>query len=263
MPFAECLLFAKNEFFKPKRPKVYKTEKQNEEAATENTAEQSNTDDNSENSDTGNNNKNRRWIPKSTWRRMKKAELKKQINLVNNLSDLELTENQIKLLNKGLSFSPSPKGVDITHLTADTFHMERNMSWAHIFHDRDNQEEYVKTPFDEKRRKDNMPRHYPDGIKVFSESVRSELVGAQHRKMGQNLTPGEQEALAELQALQKEGKIVMQPGDKNAGICIMNRQDYIQEAMRQLNDTYIDEDLNTCHYYEKVSEEEQRSWTSV
>ena len=204
-------------------------------SATENTPEASDTD--TENSGEDKNNKNRRWIPKSTWRRMKKAELKKQINLVNNLSDLELTENQNKLLNKGLSFSPSPTGVNITHLTVDTFHMERNMSWAHVFHDRDNQEEYVKTPFDEKRRKDNMPRHYPDGIKVFSESVRSELVGAQHRRMGQNLTPGEKEALNELQNLQKEGKIVMQPGDKNAGICIMNRQDYIQEAMRQLNDT--------------------------
>ena len=101
-----------------------------------------------------------------------------------------------------------------------------------------------------------MPRHYPDGIKVFSESVRSELVGAQHRRMGQNLTPGEKEALNELQTLQKEGKIVMQPGDKNAGICIMNREDYIQEAMRQLNDTYIDDAWETQHYYKKVSEEE-------
>ena len=95
---------------------------------TNSTAEQSDTGENSENPGTDKNNKNRRWIPKSTWRRMKKAELKKQINLVNNLSDLELTENQIKLLNKGLSFSPSPNGVDITHLTADTFHMERNMA---------------------------------------------------------------------------------------------------------------------------------------
>ena len=66
-----------------------------------------------------------------------------------------------------------------------------------------------------------MPRHYPDGIKVFSESVRSELIGAQHRRMGQNLTPDEKEALTELQNMQKEGKIVMQPGDKNAGIYSM------------------------------------------
>ena len=47
----------------------------------ENTSQQSQY--NTENSGSDTNNKNRRWIPKSTWRRMKKAELKKKINLVN------------------------------------------------------------------------------------------------------------------------------------------------------------------------------------
>ena len=62
-----------------------------EETATDNTAT-----DNDANSETDRNKRNCRLIPKSAWRRMKKAELKKQINLVNNLSYLQLTENHIK-----------------------------------------------------------------------------------------------------------------------------------------------------------------------
>ena len=45
-------------------------------------------------------------------------------------------------------------------------------------------------------------------------------------------------SLEELQALQDNGTVVFQPGDKNAGFVVMNRQDYISEGYRQLNETY-------------------------
>ena len=131
------------------------------------------------------------------------------------------------------------------------------MAWRYTFHVKDETNvPPIKTPFDEKRTKDNMPKHYPEGISSFCDAVRSDLMGAQHRKVAKNLDEGEIKAMEELQILQDEGKIVMQPADKNAGICVMNRSDYINEAERQLNDTYQDADDNTCHYYEKVSPQE-------
>ena len=48
----------------------------------------------------------------------------------------------------------------------------------------------------------------------------------------------------------------MQPADKNGGICVMNRSDYIEEAERQLNDTYVDADGATKKYYQKVDPKE-------
>ena len=158
----------------------------------------------------------RRWIPKSKFRRMNKAKLKEQINLINNLSDLNLTDNMKRLLNKGLNFCPSPKNVNITQISADCFHLERNMAWKYVFHSIDppDDEEHVKTPFDEKRNKINLPKHFPEPISTFTESVRSELIGAQHNKSKQNLTAGEKEALEELDKLQKNGQIVLQPADK-------------------------------------------------
>ena len=53
---------------------------------------------------------------------------------------------------------------------------------------------------------------------------------------------------------QKEGKVVIQPADKNAGICILNREDYIKEANRQLTDTLKDVDGEELNYYKKSNE---------
>ena len=135
------------------------------------------------------------------------------------------------------------------------------MAWKYVFHSIDppDDEEHVKTPFDEKRNKINLPKHFPEPITTFTESVRSELIGAQHNKSKQNLTSGEKEALDELDKLQKNGQIVLQPADKNGGICVMNRSDYINEAERQLKDTYVDSDNNTQHYYKKVDPKEVKT----
>ena len=55
--------------------------------------------------------------------------------------------------------------------------------------------------------------------------------------------------------LQKSGDIVIQPADKGSGICILDRKDYIDEALRQLNDTLVCDDGTKKDYYKKVSED--------
>ena len=71
--------------------------------------------------------------------------------------------------------------------------------------------------------------------------VKSELIGTKHNRVPPNLTKDEKDALTELVKLQKDGVIVIQPADKNGGIVIMNRNNYINEATRQLEDTLEDE----------------------
>ena len=53
---------------------------------------------------------------------------------------------------------------------------------------------------------------------------------------------------------QKDGIIVIQPADKNGGICILDRNDYIQEANRQLSDVLSDANGEESNYYQKSSE---------
>ena len=66
----------------------------------------------------------------------------------------------------------------------------------------------------------------------------------------------EREALEELIALQKVGRIVIQPADKGFGIWVYDREDYVSEADRQLNDTMEDENGNKKNDYKKVTEKD-------
>ena len=87
-------------------------------------------------------------------------------------------------------------------------------------------------------------------------SVKSELIGSKHKRVPPNLTKEEKDALAELIQLQKDGVIVIQPANKNSGMVIMNRKEYIDEAKRQLEDTLEDENGETQYYYKKSKETE-------
>ena len=64
----------------------------------------------------------------------------------------------------------------------------------------------------------------------------------------------EKQALTELVALQKAGVIVIRPADKGSGICILDREDYMKEAERHINDTLVCEDEER-NYYKKVCQE--------
>ena len=111
------------------------------------------------------------------------------------------------------------------------------MAWKYVFPPGSNnsnpEPDYKKSPFDNTK-KVNMPSYYPQEISTFTESVRSDLIGAPHTKIYPNLNSQEKEAIEELNNLQNTGEIVIQPADKNAGVCVMNRTDYIKEAERQL-----------------------------
>ena len=194
---------------------------------------------------------------------MKRRSLKKIINLIYNFSSVELTKPMESLLNKGLNFCPSSSGVNLTQVLADLYQMERKMAWRYIYFDateddNDNNTENTraKFPFPDNRKKTYLPKEYPEEIKTFVNSVKSDLIGSKHKKVPHNLTKDEKDALAELIKLQKEGFIVIQPADKNGGIVIMNRDEYVDEAKRQLEDTLEDDQGEKINYYKKTKETE-------
>ena len=47
---------------------------------------------------------------------------------------------------------------------------------------------------------------------------------------------------------------MIQPADKNGGICVLDRDDYVNEANRQLNDTLKNENNEDLNYYKKTNE---------
>ena len=60
--------------------------------------------------------------------------------------------------------------------------------------------------------------------------------------------------MEKLNKLQKDGKIVIHPADKNGGVCVLDRDDYIAEANRQLDDKLTNDKGEEQRYYEKSSE---------
>ena len=186
---------------------------------------------------------------------MKEKKLKSSINFVYNFSDMELSQAAKSLLSKGLNFCPTPKGINTTQLYADMFRMERKFAWKHFFRTNTREpKESEKFPFSTKIKNTNVPKEYPVEIKEFVSSVKSELIGTDFKKVHPNLSDLEREALGELIALQKVGKIVIQPADKGSGICVFNREDYEAEAKRQLDDTLVNEHGQKKNYYKKVTE---------
>ena len=74
------------------------------------------------------------------------------------------------------------------------------------------------------------------------------FLGTDFVRFHSNLTEFERETLDEMVALQKVGKIVIQPADKGSGICIYDREDYEAEAKRQLEETLEDEQGQKQNY---------------
>ena len=196
--------------------------------------------------------RNRRWVSKSKYRRQKNKKLKESISMTYNFSSLSPAAKS--LLNKGLKFCPTPKGINTTQLYADMFRMERKLAWKHFFRNNDfNSKQQETFPFPTKGQQTNLPKDDPSEIKEFAKSVESELLGTKCKDIHHNLSKEEREALDELLALQKAGSIAIQPADKGSGICILDRKDYEAEAYRQLKDT-LEKDGEKSNYYKNVAE---------
>ena len=72
----------------------------------------------------------RRFIRRSKYQKWKQTESKKQkLNLVVNLSDMVITEPMKSLLNRGLSFVPTPSNIDISQIKAQINKYERTVIW--------------------------------------------------------------------------------------------------------------------------------------
>ena len=132
------------------------------------------------------------------------------------------------------------------------------MAWHTIFGNPSNDDKNKDTNKNtkeylfEKERKTNLPKQYPKEITEFVNAVKSDLLGNNLLRVHPNLSKEENKELRHLTSLQKVGKIVIQPADKNLGVVILNRDDYVNEGLQQLNET-VKINGNNIKYYEKVN----------
>ena len=171
-----------------------------------------------------------------------------------NLSTLELTHSETDLLRRGLNFCPTPPPPkpESVNKDVDAFARRLNLREYHAPNEIDemeNQSAY-KPSILEKLNKKEWVQHYRPSrepyINSYVEKLRQDIkeeISRHHRFQRNNLNKREREAL---RRLRDNKNIIIKPADKGGATVILNTEDYITEAMRQLRNT---------EYYRKVAKD--------
>ena len=152
-------------------------------------------------------------------------------NAVINLSNATLSHDETQLLARGLSFCPTPRNVDWTEVRADFIEFSRRMRLLEYFHDYPSQPK--PNPFRPKGTW-TPPPHRDPALDTFLEAVEHDLLNIKPGPVRDNLNARERHAC---KLLSRRNDIVIKSADKGSGTVVMNRVWYVNECLRQLNDT--------------------------
>ena len=162
-------------------------------------------------------------------------------NNILNLSQIKLSQSQISLLGRGLTFVKTPRRVPLNEVLTAFSAFERRMHIQYHFRDHNSEKPtfYKKSNWDPP-----VPECTPihDYLSCVQNDIRNLYT---HPKQNpQNLTKNELEALNELKNNQN---IVIKRADKGGKIVIWPREMYMSEASKQLSDT---------KYYHKLDKDQ-------
>jgi len=212
----------------------------------------------------------RRRCRRFTRRQTSSTQTSSSTNVVVNLSSKDLTTQEESLLSKGLNFCPKPPNFDRGSLINDTKGFSRRLRLKCHFAKADDKfdntctpssnesttshsgnEENIKPKF--KNKSDWKPPKQLDALETFISNVESDIASFQpSKRTHENLTKGEKQAI---RSLKNCDDIIIKPADKGSGVVVMDKDHYVSEAERQLNDTMFYQKLAhdpTEEFQEKV-----------
>ena len=173
-----------------------------------------------------------------------------ETNTVVNLSDMVLTDPQVKLLSRGLKFCPTPREPNQLLFQQDMAQFNRRLRLREYFHvepsmDDESSVETQPIPRNRFREKSTWvpPKNRDVSLETYINSVNSEVLKAPSTPTPNNLPQDERHALTQLR---QSPDIVIKRADKGSAVVVMNTHDYIAEGLRQLS--------NTDHYIECASD---------
>ena len=176
-----------------------------------------------------------------------------------NLSDIQLTQSETDLLQKGLNFCPTPPPPTIDNINKDIDAFARRLSLRE-YHTPENIDEITDNPsyqptilekLNHREQKTYCRPSREPYLNTYIEKLRQEITDRTvHNRRFQRNNLSKRERLA-LDRLSNNRDIIIKPADKGGATVILNTTDYLQEAKRQLdNDTYykrIEEDCTSGH----------------
>lgn len=162
-------------------------------------------------------------------------------NLIN-LSSKILNSAEKSVLSKGLTFCPTNK-INVFEITKDILTFGRNLKWKYFWHNRvpsgNNSNGLHEALQKFKLPSSNEPPPLPAGhpIDTFINHILHKISDPNFinslQSSNQNLSISEKIALSKLK---NDESIMVLPADKGSTTVILNKIDYINEGLRQLND---------------------------
>ena len=151
------------------------------------------------------------------------------------------------ILSKGVKFIPTPKSEKCNiALMRDFSNFERRMRCTYLFTKEDNKQMhpfYIKTGY--------SPAYSCEALENYLFATRYEISKIKPEKQICNISRSEWNALRNLRS---NDDIVIKKADKNSTICVIDKQIYNAEGLRQLeNDTY----------YEKIQHSNVNEFTNA
>ena len=155
-----------------------------------------------------------------------------------NLSKRKLSKCEISLLSKGLKFIPTSNTIDKAKLKIELEAFDRMLRLKWFFRD----DEKAFNPDKFKPKFTFNPRNKDAAIVIYLSSLEEKLMSMEIAKdKYNNFTREERRALYDL----KNGKtIVIKGADKGWAVVVWDRDDYIQEAEKQLADKEIYDEVS-------------------
>ena len=149
-----------------------------------------------------------------------------------NLSSLNLSASETRLLNKGLGYCPTPRSINTLELNQDLESFCRRMRLKEFFFDKqqDTYAAYPINPFKPKSTWNPPKRNHH--LEIFLEKVCSNIKQIDLNRHVDNLSANERHALRDLR---NNPNIVIKPADKGSAVVVLDRAAYVQEGLRQLN----------------------------
>ena len=154
-----------------------------------------------------------------------------------NLSRRNLSEAEISLLSKGLKFVPTANKIDRARLKTELEEYGRKLRLMRHF--RNDEKPF---PYEKFRPKSTFnPRNKDTVIETYLSSLEERLLDIDiSSKRFNNLTKEERNALYNLR---DDPTIIIKGADKGSAVVVWDREDYLKEASKQLEDKDVYEEV--------------------
>jgi hypothetical protein len=188
---------------------------------------------------------NRRYRKKNCRKKKQHCAPPASSTTVVNLSSKPLTSFETSVLEKGLSFCPTPTYVNVNEIKSDIQNFKRRCRLAYQFRNHDNNDRQPSPgPFPKEKSTYNPPANENENLETFLNMIEGDILNKQNwNKMRSNLPSNERSALDNLKSRKD---IVIKAADKGGSTVVMDTQWYQQECEKQLTNT---------NFYERLEED--------